>query len=237
VRGAGLGVVCSLLNDDELPDFYVANDLDANQLWLQQPDGTFKDAAIAHGAAYNLEGRTESGMGVVAADFDGDSDTDLYVTHLTAQTNTLYDNLGGALGFEDATGVRGLAATSLPFTGFGTAALDVDHDTDLDLFVANGRILRGELYADAKPDPPLDLYAEPNLLYLNDGGGFFRLAAPENLPADVEISRALAVGDVDSDGALDLLVANLASPPRLYRNVAPRKGDWISVRAIDPALG
>ena len=236
-RGAGLGVICSQLDEDDRPDFYVANDLDANQLWLQQPDGTFRDLALARGVAYNLEGRTESGMGVVAADLDNDADTDLFVTHLTAQSNTLYDNLGGAQGFEDATGVRGLATSSLPFTGFGTAALDIDLDADLDLVVANGRVLRGELHRGANLEPPWDSYAEPNLLYLNDGRGSFTLAPSGSLPAEVEISRALAVGDVDGDGALDLLVANLSSPPRLYRNIAPRRGEWLAVRAIDPALG
>ncbi len=237
MTGAGLGVVCSLLDDDERPDFYVANDLDANQLWIQQPDGSFRDHALARGAAYNLEGRTESGMGVVAADFDNDADTDLFVTHLTAQSNTLYDNLGSATGFEDATGQHGLATSSLPFTGFGTAAIDVDLDGDLDLVVANGRVLRGELLAGATLGEPWDRYAEPNLLYVNDGEGGFTLAPDGALPNDVEISRALAAGDIDRDGAIDLLVANLAAPPRLYRNVAPREGPWLSVRAIDPALG
>ncbi len=237
VTGAGLGVVCSLLDDDERPDFYVANDLDANQLWIQQPDGTFEDHALARGAAYNLEGRTESGMGVVAADLDNDADTDLFVTHLTAQSNTLYDNLGAAVGFEDATGQRGLATSSLPFTGFGTVAADLELDGDLDLVVANGRVLRGERLAGASLGAPWDAYAEPNLLYLNDGRGGFELAPEGTLPGDVEISRALAAGDIDSDGDVDLLVANLASAPRLYRNIAPRQGRWLAVRAIDPALG
>lgn len=235
-RGAGMGVICSDLNRDDRPDFYVANDLDANQLWLQQADGTFRDFALVRGVAYNLEGRTESGMGVVAADLDNDADIDLFVTHLVAQSNTLYDNLGGSLGFEDVTGVRGMAASSLPFTGFGTAAFDVDLDGDLDLMVVNGRVLRGELHPGVDLDPPWDGYAEPNLLYLNDGHGSFTLASAGSLPGDVEISRALAVGDMDGDGALDLLVANLVSPPRLYRNIAPRRGDWLAVRVIDPAL-
>ena len=80
-------------------------------------------------------------------------------------------------------------------------------------------------------DRAVFLKAQP---YLSDLS--FMLASAGSLPGDVEISRALAVGDVDRDGALDLLVANLASPPRLYRNVAPRRGDWLAVRAIDPAL-
>jgi hypothetical protein len=235
--GAGLGVVCEDFDDDGRPDIYAANDQYPNHLWINRGDGTFTERALLRGAAYNLEGRAEAGMGVVAADLDGDRDLDLFMTHLGGQTNTLYGNLGGGM-FQDNTGAAGLAQSSLPYTGFGTVALDVELDGDLDLFVANGKVFRGAAHPEASVPEPWSYFAEPNLFYLNRGTGSFDaepdLAAAVTGP--VEVSRALAVGDIDADGDLDLLLANAQGAARLYRNEAPRAGHWLMVRAMDPRL-
>jgi hypothetical protein len=235
-RGAGLGVVCADFDRDGRSDFYVANDLDANRLWMRGEDDRFHDRAALFGSAYNLEGTVESGMGVIADDLDGDLDLDLFVTHLEGQTNTLYRNLGTGLGFDDATAAWGLAAGSVPFTGFGTVAFDVELDGDLDLAIANGRVFGGVPHPTASVAAPWDRYAEPNLFFVNDGaGGFERVDAAE-FCSPVDVSRGLAAGDVDRDGDVDLLVANIQSEVRFYVNVATRSGDWLSVRAFDPRL-
>jgi len=237
VACAGLGVVAEDFDGDGWVDLYVANDAQPNQLWLNHRDGRFVDAAVELGCAYNLHGQAEAGMGVVAGDMDGDGLVDVFVTHLGAESNTLYRGLGDA-GFEDATGPSGLGSPSLPFTGFGTVAADLDLDGDLDVVVVNGRVVRGEPWPPA-PDPPWDRFAEPNLLYVNDGRGVFEPAgelAPA-LCAAAEISRGLAAGDLDDDGDVDLVVANVAGAPRLLANQAPRRGRWLAVRAVDPRLG
>jgi len=233
---AGLGVGCEDFDRDGFPDFYVANDQYANNLWFNRGDGTFEDRALMMGAAYNMEGREEAGMGVIVNDLDNDLVTDLFVTHLGGQSNTLYRGLGGGL-FEDATGAVGLAQSSLPFTGFGTVALDLELDGDLDILIADGRAFRG-------PEDPASIvkgmwsyFSEPNLLYLQQNGRFElhrELAVPLTEP--VEVSRALVAGDIDDDGDQDVLVANIQSRARLYRNEAPREGDWLTVRAVDPRL-
>ena len=235
---AGLGVVCEDLDDDGWPDVYVANDAYPNHLWLNQHDGTFRDAAVVMGAAYNLHGQPEAGMGVLAADLDNDTAPDLFVTHLRIETNTHYRNLGGGAGFADVTGETGLGASSMVFTGFGTAALDIDLDGDLDLVVASGRVNRLDPLPGASVEPPWDLLAEPNLFYLNGGRGRFELldGPVASFCSPIEITRGLAVGDVDSDGDLDLLITNIHGPARLYRNDAPRRGHWLVVSAIDPRL-
>ncbi|MEO1086478.1 MAG: VCBS repeat-containing protein, partial [Acidobacteriota bacterium] len=235
VTGAGLGLVCEDVNDDGWVDVYVANDGDPNQLWINQGDGTFLDDALIMGTSVNAAGLYEAGMGVVAADFDNDADFDLFLTHLRDETNTFYRNLGAGIGFEDQTTRVGLASASTPFTGFGTAALDLDLDSDLDLVIANGRVTRGDPLTDHLPGP-WNPYAEPNLIYRNDGGEFSLWGAGvEALTASIEVSRSLATGDLDADGDLDVVLGNIESAAHLYR-AEPPEGRWLLVDAVDPAL-
>ena len=236
--GAGLGVVCEDFNLDGWPDVYVANDAYANHLWVNQGNGTFVDDALIVGAAFNVHGLAEAGMGIVTADFDNDNDLDLFLTHLNVESNTFYQNLGGGSGFIDVSAGSGLASSSRLFTGFGVAAFDVEFDGDLDIAVVNGRVVRGDPRPEADAPPPWDTLVEPNLFYLNDGGGRFRLI--DQMTASfcrrTELTRGLATGDIDGDGDVDMLINNAVGPARLYRNQAPRQGHWLIVRAFDPGL-
>ena len=238
---AGLGVLSFDIDEDGLQDVYVTNDSYANHLWINQGDGTFYDDAIVMGAAVNEHGKPEAGMGVVAADFDEDADFDLFMTHLRKESNTFYRNVGAGLGFEDETGATGLGNASMPFTGFGVVAADLELDGDLDIVVANGSVNRGDPLpgAESLPEPWLWL-AEPNQLFLNEGDGRFLTAGDDvagEVTSRVEMTRGLSAGDVDGDGDLDLLLVNAQAPTRLYRNDAPRQGHWVEIRVVDPAMG
>jgi len=244
--GKGLGVVSADFNADGRPDIYVANDGEANQLWVSQDGNRFEDQALMMGAAYNSFGKPEASMGIALGDINGDLRLDLYITHLVRETNTLYTGTGNMStggGMQDSTGLTGTGAQSMPYTGFGTAFLDADNDGDLDLAVANGRVTRTENgpngIAGMEPGERFAAeYGETNLLYLNDGrgglsnacgtaGDFCRLG---------HVSRGLATGDIDGDGDLDMVISNDHGPAQLFRNDLAGMGNWLMVRAIDPAL-
>jgi hypothetical protein len=236
--GRGLGVLCADLNGDGWDDIYVANDANRNFLWMNQQDGTFKDAATVLGCAYNRDGSVEAGMGVALGDADGDGSIDIFVTHLKGETNTMY--LGGSSGsFLDATDRSGLGFSSTAYTGFGTGMIDLDHDADLDLLIVGGAVKRrSRVWPGAETIDYWKIYAEPNLLFVNDGTGRFTDASKEAGPlcTRVEVSRGLALGDLDRDGDLDAVVAQAGGPCRVYRNDMPKQGRWLMVRAFDPAL-
>ncbi len=237
IPSKGLGVVAADFDLDHYPDLYVANDQEPNHLWMNQRNGTFQDVALALGAAVNAAGQAEAGMGIALGDADADADPDLFVTHLRNETNTLYRH-SGKLGFQDDTAASGLGAFSLPYTGFGTGFFDYDHDGDLDIAVVNGRVTRGPLLTHNNPPKYWDHYAEPNLLYENDGSGRFLSKHERAGPfcSDINNSRGLAFGDVDNDGDIDLLITNDGEPAKLFRNDIKGKGHWLMVQAKDPLL-
>jgi hypothetical protein len=233
--GPGLGVVCADFDGDGWPDIFVANDGKPNHLWINHHDGTFKEEAALYALAYNGHGQSQAGMGIALGDTTGGGLFDVFVTHLTSETHTLWRQTGRGQ-FEDRTVLAGLTGARWRGTGFGTVLGDFDHDGALDLVIVNGRVSKPENPGNG---PFWTWYAERNQLFANDGKGRFRDISSSNEPfcGTGAVSRGLAVGDLTGDGALDLLVTSIAGPARLFRNVAPDRGHWLLVRAIDPALG
>lgn len=217
----GLGIVAADFNDDNLVDFYIANDGNPNNFWVNNGDGTFTDRGLMSGTAVNRQGMAEAGMGVTAFDLEQDGDLDLFMTHLRDETNTLYRNDGG--GFQDVTVASGLSTASIAYTGFGVGAADFDHDGLKDVYVVNGRVGRSGVSRAADP------FAEPNQLFKGSKPGAFQEVLPEGGLATplVETSRAAAFGDYDNDGDIDIAVANNGGVARLLQNISTKKGNWI----------
>ena len=217
--GTGLGVVGADFNDDGLADVFVANDGMVNQLWMNQGGLRFADEAFLWGCAMDDHGIAKAGMGVASSDFDDDGDADLLVVNLEAQTDSFYRNEGTH--FVDATSRVGLGVSSRRFTRFGTALADFDNDGDLDLYEANGRVE----HTPEQTGP--DVFAEPNTLYRGVPDGRFELVDPEGGTAPlVHTSRGVAMGDVDGDGGIDLLVVNRDAPAYLLMNRVADRGNW-----------
>lgn len=227
--GKGLAVVAADLDDDGLPDLFVANDSSPNLLLRNLGGGKFEDISRWSGSDLNSEGHTEACMGIAAGDLDGDGDVDLYVTNFEQETNTLYRNDGRGL-FTDVSTRSGAGVPSMAELGFGTVALDLENDGDLDLYVANGHIMDN-----VEEWQEVTTYAQRDQLYLNDGTGRFKLGDPGLSPSTSlpRVGRGVATGDLDGDGDLDLVVTHVGDRPWVLRNDAST-GHRLALRLSGP---
>ncbi len=227
-QGKGLGVVWSDLDNDGDLDAYVANDLTPNDLYRNRGDGTFEEAAVLMGSAFNQEGSAEAGMGVDAGDFDGDGFLDLFMTHFSFETNTLYRNQRGVL-LEDWTERSGLGYPSSIKVAFGTGFLDADNDGDLDIFAANGHISDNVANYNST-----ESYQQTDQQFENLGTGRYRDSSETAGPyfARENVGRGAAFGDYDNDGDIDILISNSDREAILLRNVSGNRRSWVTLRLL-----
>ena len=241
LTGPGLGVICADANGDRWPDLLIANDGHVNWLLINQHNGTFTEEAATRGIAYNEMGAVQANMGIALGDADGDGLFDVLVTHLSTETHVLWKQ--GPRGyFQDRTAPSRVAASAWRGTGFGTVFSDLNNDGAPDLIIVNGGIKRLTYAAapdgDANNDPFWNGYRQRSQIFSNDGKGTFTDISEANraFSGTAAVARGLAIGDLDNDGAPDLLVTRIAAAARVYRNVAPR-AHWLTVRVTEPAFG
>jgi enediyne biosynthesis protein E4 len=215
-------------NEDSLLDLIVVNDSTPNQLYINKGDGTFEETGYPSGVALNENGREQAGMGLAIGDYDNDGRVDFHITNFSDDSNVLYRNDGEG-NFTDVTFPTGLGEPSIPFLGWGTSFLDYDNDGWNDLIVANGHVY-----------PAVDnhqwgtSYAQQTLLFRNLMNGRFERvgAAPGSGLARALTARGLAVGDLDLDGRLDVMMNNIDSKPAVFRNVISPAGNWLAIRLV-----
>lgn len=226
--GNGLGVAVGDFDGDGRVDLFVANDMLANQLWIQTAEGRFVDRALAAGCAYSSRGEAQSGMGVHAVELGASGVLDLFVTHLRGQGHTLF--AGRPKGFVERTARVGLSAPMLGDTGFGVGFGDFDNDGWLDLYVANGHVVIEEPVLD-----PRDPYAQFDRLLQQSSAGVFVEVQPMGgvRGPRATTSRAAAFGDLDDDGGLDVIVVDRDGAARVLLNRIGHERSWISLRALD----
>lgn len=213
--GKALGVAIDDYDGDGRIDVFVANDSMRQFLFRNRGDGTFTEVAVATGVAYDEDGRAFAGMGTDFGDYDGDGRPDLIVTTLSMERYALFRN-DGPDGFSYTTHVSGVGRATARGSGWGTRLFDYDNDGDLDLFVAQGHVLDTVSMARQGYD-----YEQPPLLLRNDGARFTDVSGEMGAAfRRAAAGRGAAVGDLDNDGDLDVVVANLDGPPVVLRNDA-----------------
>jgi hypothetical protein len=220
----GMGVAWSDFDRDGRPDLFVANDAGPNFLYKNAGDGTFADVGLQSGTALSEDGREQGSMGVAIGDYDHSGGWSILVTNFGDEYNALYRHDQG-FRFTDVSFASQIAKAGIPLVGWGTHFFDYDNDGWLDLLVVNGHVYpqatRGGL-----PD-----YAQPALLYHNEGNGRFtevgKLAGPAiGRPS---VSRGSAVGDLDNDGDLDVVVNNLDGAPTVLRNEGGNQRNFLVI--------
>jgi hypothetical protein len=224
----GMGVVLADFNNDGWPDIAVANDSWPNFLFINKHDGTFEDASLVSGMAASEDGRYEAGMGIDAADVDGDGWQDVYITHLDFELNRLYHNNHDGT-FTDDTFHSGLGDKAMLLSGVSMKFVDYDNDGWTDILQLNGAMLDNiQLYHGEVT------YKEPLLMFRNVGRGIFEKVS-ERLGADFIrpiAGRGLATADYDNDGDMDIATNNRGDYPSLLRNDGGNANNWLTVLLI-----
>jgi len=226
--GNGLGVVTFDYDNDGWQDIFIANDHMPNFLFHNNRNGTFTEIGYLAGVAVSADGQFEAGMGTDAADMTGSGRMDLIVTHLDMQLARFYQNLGNG-SFDDATLRSKLSYATFHMSGFGTRFFDYDNDGHRDLFMANGHVLDNIQHYHSEV-----AYAEPKLMFHNNGRGVFENVSDQMGPDFLlpRVSRGAAIGDFDNDGHLDILVSNNGQVPQLLRNDGHIANHWLEILLI-----
>jgi enediyne biosynthesis protein E4 len=228
----GFGVAWFDMDDDGRLDLLVANDSGPNYVYRNAGHGRFENISYPSGAALDGSGREQAHMGVAIGDYDNDGRDDIHITNFADDFNVLYHNHGGT-SVTDVSFRSGIAQVSIPFLGWGTDFLDYDNDGWLDLLVVNGHV-----YPAADRAPWNTSYAQRALLFRNLEGRRFEdvgAAAGDGL-TEPRVSRGSAVGDLDNDGGVDVVINNIDGAPTVARNVGGGSaGHWLTIRLVgDP---
>lgn len=225
----GLGVLTSDFDNDGWTDIYVANDSAPATLYRNNHDGSFTDIAAEAGAAYSGDGKPQAGMGVSAADYDGDGWLDIFKTNFSGDTSTLYHSLGTKLGglvFDDVTFPSGIGLNTR-WLGWGCGFLDLDNDGWRDILLVNGHV-----YPEVTKLNNEAGYAQRKVVYQNLRNGSFRDITEKIGGGLLEptAGRGAAFGDYDNDGDIDIAINPVNAVPELLRVERRNGNNWIAIR-------
>ncbi len=219
-----LGAVFTDVNGDGRPDLYVANDLDPNRLYLNEPGGRLGFHFVEVGRKWGVADRG-AGMGVAAQDYSGDGRADVFVTDSRTQGHAAFRSTDSASfanvrrEFARAIGTYG--------TGWGDSWIDLANGGRLDLVFANGAIPVTSLKKDVGPIKVLE----------NTGNGFADASGAVGLqPGPLVNGRGLAAADYDNDGRVDIAVNSIGGKFVLLHNTGS-SGHWLEVSLAKFAPG
>jgi enediyne biosynthesis protein E4 len=220
----GFTALASDFDNDGYPDLYVACDSRPSLLYHNQRNGTFEEIGIPAGVALNDAGQEQAGMGVAVADYDEDGYIDIAKTNFSDDAPNVYHNNGDG-SFTDRVYESGLGAHTQSL-GWGIHFLDVDNDGRKDILMVNGHV-----YPEVEHGNLNYKYRQPRLFYWNVGGGKFKDMSASSGAGISEpwVSRGSAVGDLDNDGSLEVVINNMGSRPSLLKNFGTKK-NWLLLR-------
>ena len=221
----GLTAVWTHLNGSGPPNLFVANDGEANFLYVNDGHGHFSDIAFPSGVAVNQDGTEQANMGVALGDYRHTGRFSIAISHFSEEYATLFRNDGG-LSFTDASYPSGIARATTPYVGWGDAFIDLTNSGWQDFILVNGHV-----YPQVGASGIGTTYREPKLVYANQHNGSFRdVSQLSGSAVQVpQVSRGLAVGDLFNDGHLEIVIENLEGEPMILRADADPQNHWISL--------
>ncbi len=226
-KGKALGVSFGDFNNDGRVDISVANDQFQQFLFQNEGDGTFSEVSLLTGVAFDDDGSDFSGMGTDFADLDNDGFPDIVTTTLSEEQYALFRNRGDGQ-FEYRTSLGGLGRATHLYTGWGIGVFDFDNDGSRDVFFANGHVMDNI----EESQPHLSYRQRPLLLSYRDGDFVDVSARGGTIFKRAWASRGAAIGDLDNDGDLDIVVANVDEAAYFAKNQSQErvKNNWIGLQ-------
>ncbi|HZT43788.1 MAG TPA: CRTAC1 family protein, partial [Chthonomonadaceae bacterium] len=226
--GKSLGVTVWDYDGDGWPDLFIANDTEPCFLFHNNGNGTFKEVGLESSIAYEPEGGVHAGMGIDADDADNDGKTCLVFTNFFGQQTSFYRQVVPGI-FRDERQEARIGPQTASVLGFGAFFFDYDNDGWKDILQVNGHV-----QDDIREREPQASYAEPTLLFRNQGNGTYqevglKSGKPFSQPL---VGRGCAWGDIDNDGRLDLLLTSNTGPAYLWHNETPTPYHWLTLKPV-----
>jgi hypothetical protein len=222
--GKGMGVAAADSTLSGRMDLMVPNDKMMNSFFRNKGRGQFEEKAFDANVALREDGTFISGMGVDFRDLDNDGYPDLVLVALDGETFPIYRNQRDG-SFVEVTRESGMMKWSLPMAGYSPIIADFDNDGWKDIFVTRGHV-QSLLAA------PNLVVEQPNTVFRNLGGMKFSALTPEaGLTAQPPARhRGSAVGDLNGDGRLDVVVTAISAPAEIWINRSPGNNHWLEFK-------